>query len=118
MLVADCKSKFILPGAVALDAMTPIDDPVGIVNVIEEVTVNHVVPPVLVKFIGNVVPLPLVNVIVFEDIDAVVIELVASDDVKANDALVANDDVIALDEVTLNVSVAALYENEVLSMYG
>ena len=52
---------------------------------------NAAPPPPLpvLTVIGNVVPLPLVNVIVFEDTDAVTIAFGVKDDVKAKLELTA-----------------------------
>jgi hypothetical protein len=53
-------------------------------------------PPLpVLTVIGNVVPLPLVNVIVFDDTDAVTIAFGVLEADTANEAVVANDELTA-----------------------
>ena len=55
--------------------------------------------------IGNVVPLPFVKVIVFEDTDAVIILLPTKEAVNAKELLIALDELIAKDADVANDAV-------------
>jgi hypothetical protein len=74
---------------VELTLPVTVNDPV---IVAEPVNGNAEVADPVATVIGNVVPLPFVNVIVFEDTDAVTILLPTNDAVDAKDALI---DVVA-----------------------
>jgi hypothetical protein len=68
---------------VEIEPVTPKDPVISA----DPVKGNAAPPLPVLTVIGNVVPLPLVNVIVFEDIDAVVIAFGAKDAVEANEAV-------------------------------
>jgi hypothetical protein len=71
---------------VEIEPVTPKDPVISA----DPVKGNAAPPLPVLTVIGNVVPLPLVNVIVFEDIDAVVIAFGAKDAVEAKLELTAS----------------------------
>ena len=74
---------------VEIEPVTP-NDPVICADPVKG---NAATPLPVLTVIGNVVPLSLVNVIVFEDTDAVTIAFGVKDDVEANEAVPSKDPV-------------------------
>ena len=83
-----------------------VNDPV---IVAEPVNGNAEVADPVATVIGNVVPLPFVNVIVFEDTDAVIISLATYEAVDAKDALI---DVVANELDKADVAKDALIDDD------
>jgi hypothetical protein len=64
--------------------------------------------------IGNVVPLPFVNVIIFEDTDAVIRLLATKEAVDANELVIALDELIANEAVVAKELLNALVAKDEL----
>jgi hypothetical protein len=75
------------------------------------VAIFDTVPEPVAIVIGNVVPFPLVNVIVFEDTDAVIISLAINEAVDANELLI---EVVAKEALNALVANDAVPSNELV----